>query len=312
MSTNHTTFSGPRDWKDWSKAFRTQAWAFGVWMYVDPAVAEPPAAPTAVTLPDVTTYPREGGTGRQLARNLRGLSAEHYARYTTELTVYREGVKAYEQYDQGIGKLEVWVREHASCEPYLGLFSREAQIDLRKHYERVKEYTRKMGTWAQEWGILMTRATEAKVPEAVTMTTWFEDFIAALSRVATTEVWATNTHMNRRADVVGGKITYGTLTTELRKHIAMQAQAGERRRGSPGKKARQLRSTSRDSKRARSNTDTSKRPRCEAGTISHELAPCFYVFPEEAPEGFYENSGIYASGTLAREHRSNCLTALRG
>ena len=160
--------------------------------------------------------------------------------------------------------------------------------------------------WLSNWEQVMTRAIPHEVSEVTKAKSWFEDFLQAVEPQYSH--WAAAYRITREADLKADTLSYRTVANDFRRGLA----AGKNLKGkvskgsfgpsfgaesdgaegdaprSAGSAKAKTSSSSHSHKRAASE----KQDSCPVCYQPHQLAKCYYAFPEKAPDGFLPRSHV--------------------
>jgi len=167
------------------------------------------------------------------------LSPESYRSLNYQMTMYQLKLKDYKEQKEHVRLLKEWVMKTVSthyfataCEAdksisewynnlkeQTGISNQKALRDAQDAYRvAVKPLTRmpKDPTkWSEAWEQAMAHAIRKKVPEALSVTTWFNDFIYAVEQVVPT--WAISYKLHKEAEQL--TLTYREVANAFREAV---------------------------------------------------------------------------------------------
>jgi len=171
--------------------------------------------------------------------------------------------------------------------------------------------------WLNAWEQAISYGQSKEVPEANSISSWFDDFLRAVDPLM--GYWTTSYRLAKQSDIDTGSLTYRTLANDFRKELrhrkstssgkiakgSFAASFGPKTdcaegdaptsQGAEGSSSAGYKAGSRSNrrhKRAASDQDEEvpesqgTRPICPVCNLRHQLLRCYYAFPEVAPDGF--------------------------
>ena len=182
----------------------------------------------------------------------------------------------------------------------------------------LKKPPRDFDAWLNCWEQAMSYAQSKRVPEAQSISSWFDDFLRAVDPLM--GYWTTSYRLAKQSEVDAGSLTYRTLANDFRKELRHRKSTssgkivkgsfaasfgpktdcaegdaptsqGAESSSSTGQRA-ERRSIRRHKRAASENQEEvvpenqGTRPICPVCNLKHQLLKCYYAFPELAPDGF--------------------------
>ena len=271
------------------------------------------------------------------------LTLEGQKAYQLAWTVYTHRLKQYTDEKNNIREFKNWVT--SSIAPHYFDSTCEPTESLRVWYENIIEHSgvsegmiitaardkykeavvvlrkppKDFDAWLNNWEQAMSHGQRKKVPEAQSISSWFDDFLHAVEPVM--GYWTTSYRLTKQSEVDSGSLTYRILANDFRKelrHRKGNTSSGKTAKGSFGASfgpktdcaegdaptsqgaesssstgQRAERRSIRRHKRAASENqeevvpeNQGTRPICPVCNLKHQLLKCYYAFPELAPDGF--------------------------
>jgi hypothetical protein len=177
----------------------------------------------------------------------------------------------------------------------------------------LKKPPKDFDAWLNTWEQAISYAQSKKVPEAQSTSSWFEDFLHAIDPVM--DYWATLYRLIKQSEVDSGSLTYRTLANDFRNELRLRkstSSSGKIAKGSFGvsfgpnadcaegdaptyqgaegssstDKGRKAQGGSNRRHKRAASENQGTRPICPVCNLKHQLAQCYYAFPEIAPDSF--------------------------
>ena len=254
-------------------------------------------------------------------------------------TVYTLRLKQYSDEKNSIKELKNWVTSSiaphyfdSACEPTesirvwyaniiehsgvsKGMIITAARDKYKEAVTVLKKPPRDFDAWLNCWEQAMSYAQSKRVPEAQSISSWFDDFLRAVDPLM--GYWTTSYRLAKQSEVDAGSLTYRTLANDFRKELRHRksTSSGKIAKGSfaasfgpktdcaegdaPTSQGAESSSSAGHRAESRSNRrhkraasdqevvpENGTRPICPVYNLRHQLLKCFYAFPELAPDGF--------------------------
>ena len=284
----------------------------------------------------------QGRRVRQRA-TIADLNPEGQKAFQLAWSIYTHRLKQYSDEKNKIKELKDWVTSsiathyfESACEPtesirgwykkikeHSGVSKEMITTTARDNYKKAVTVLTKapkdFDVWLNNWEQAISHAESKEVPEALSISSWFDDFLHAVDPLM--GYWTTAYRLTKQSEVDSGSLTYRTLANDFRKelrHRKSTSSSGKTAKGSFGaafgpkadsaegdapthqgaegssstghniaggrSNRRHKRATSENQEEVLENQGT--RPICPVCNLKHQLLKCYYAFPELAPEGF--------------------------
>jgi hypothetical protein len=249
------------DWESWNLQFQAQAVAGDIWAQIQGLTPflDKPTAPALKehkhTTPSSTVEstpgndPDTGTLDRPLNPPIKiaDLTTDGFRSYQMEWTIYQSDLKEYNQQVEEVKKLKQWilrtVNPHyqlTSCDPTKpvsewysalkiqnGVSDQKALQNAREVYRlAIKPITRAskdLIKWSESWEQALALAQRKGVPEALSMNTWFTDFLDAVKPVLSN--WVTVYKIANQAQAEQLTLTYRKVANDFREEVRQEMKA---------------------------------------------------------------------------------------
>jgi hypothetical protein len=265
------------------------------------------------------------------------LTADGLRTFQMDWSIYQDNNKKYTQQVEKTAELKMWIlgsiSKHyqlTSCDPLqsitqwytalkeqAGISDDDALYNARQAYRQaiqpLERNQKDLLYWVRQWEEAISEAQRKKVPEALTTSTWFSDFLDAVRPAF--HYWTLPYEFTKRQEVEQLTLNYLTVANDFRKEVR-QARKIVRGAFGPSFASKEAahqedafdddvesgseegeRNTGR--KRKWDNSPSGRAAKrveckCPACGLLHRLSRCYYLFPEKAPEGFEPRDHIRA------------------
>jgi hypothetical protein len=341
------------DWDAWKNQFLRRAKDLRLWGYIDPInKTEWPVEPAEPALADypLRAPPQSQGTVAantptssqedRIPTSTLDLTEAGRNAYNDAISLYKERKADYRRFESNREKLTAWVydtvtpevqeqycnHEDTLREWYKNLMQANMPYEINRkttlmeeyynHLSNIKKSARTLPMWIQGWKTHMARGIRHGVSACTDVNVWCNDLIKATQSLAVTAPWGQNVALNKRQDILTGKISYLEIIADLEAFVSSQASVPDRHikrgafpafHGEDHDKPEDRAPTQteddphhRGGRRGRgyrggnkfARTEGGSRARCKACLQGHKLEDCFYVFPEMAYSKWTPVEGI--------------------
>ena len=171
----------------------------------------------------------------------RDLTADGLRAYQIDRQIYHDELARYRQQEEAVTFMKTWILNSVSvkwrstaCLPteslrtwytklkeQVGISDARLNSNIREEYRKVVntrgDRVSSWDTWIGEWERIINEAREKGVPEAVDASSWFDDFLRAVS--PRHEHWATSYEASSGTQVLQGSTSFREVANKFRDYL---------------------------------------------------------------------------------------------